>query len=88
MISGRKTLFSLLDFDKIAIRITNIAANLSLMFFWLGKEFSPSLFPLLILGPDVCHTNNHKIINLAQVLRCSKSHGWLIIRRTSTCVKD
>src|SRR5918994_4956479 len=83
-----KLLFSLPHFDNIAVRVTNVTANLDLMSFWLGKEFSPLLFPLLVTGPDVCHTNNHKITNFAQILRCSESDRWLIVCRTSTFVKD
>jgi NAD(P)-dependent dehydrogenase (short-subunit alcohol dehydrogenase family) len=51
------------------------------MFFWLGKKFSSSLFPLLIIGPDVCHTNNHKIINLAKLFIEEGAYVFITGRR-------
>jgi len=65
--SDKKLLFSLPEFYEIAVRVTHVAANLELVFFWLGEEFSPSLLPLFIIGPDVRYTYNHEVTGLVRV---------------------
>src|SRR5437870_13555561 len=71
------------NLDDIAIRVTHIAANLSAVVLWLGKEFGPSASPLLIRGPDVGDTNIEKAGNLIRVLRGTKRHGGFIVGWTA-----
>src|SRR6266487_2845640 len=78
----------LTNLDDIAVRVTHVAANLSSVVLWLGKEFGPSRSPLLIRGPDVGDTNIQEAGNLIRVLRGTKRHGGFIVRWAATDVHN
>src|ERR1044072_7912117 len=52
--------FALSDFDEMAIRVTNVGANLEWMVFWFSQEFYSSLPPLIVAGLNVGNTNIHE----------------------------
>src|SRR6266516_6842349 len=78
----------LTNLDDIAVRVTHVAANLSSVVLWLGKEFGPSRSPLLIRGPDVGDTNIQEAGNLIGVHRGMKRHSGFIVGWAATDVHN
>ena len=76
------------DLDDIVVRVKHVAANLSAVVLWLGKEFGPSVSPLLVTGPDVRDTDIQEAGNLIRVLRGTKRHVRFIVRWATTNVHN
>src|SRR5215471_2857878 len=74
--------------DQMAIRVSDVRADLAAMVLWLGEKLRASGRPFLVRLLNIRHPDVHEGAGAVRVGRGGQGHGRLVIRRPAADVQD
>src|SRR5262249_18049390 len=74
--------------DQMAIRVSDVRADLADMVLWLGEKLRASGRPFFVCLLNVRHSDVHEGAGAVRVGRGGQGHGRLVIRRPAADVQD
>src|SRR5262245_24098478 len=81
-------LLALPNLNNVPIRIANVAARLTILFLWLGDEFSSSTSPKFVACVNIRNAEIHEAADCIRIGRDAERYRWFVGCRTAADVDD